>query len=57
LGLGGEERLIQYVHQDVRSGSIVVTPDRAQGWHNRIFRRLPSPVSRALGALLYRFVA
>jgi len=57
LGLGGEERLIQYVHQDVRSGSIVVTPDRAQGWHNRIFRRLPSTVSRALGALLYRFVA
>lgn len=57
LGLGGEERMIQYVHQDVRSGCIVATPDRAQGLHNHIFRRLPGPVSRAVGALLYRFAA
>ncbi|MGE3310755.1 MAG: lipid II:glycine glycyltransferase FemX [Limisphaerales bacterium] len=57
LGLGGEERLIQYVRQDVRSGCIVATPDRAQGWHNRVFRRLPRPISRALGAVMYRFVS
>lgn len=57
LGLGGEECLIHYVCQDLRSGRIVVTPDRASGWHSRIFRRLPLPLSRALGVLLYRFVA
>ncbi len=57
LGLGGEERLIQYVRQDVRLGCVVVTPDRAQGWHNRVFRRLPRPISRALGAVMYRFVS
>lgn len=57
LGLGGEERLIHYVRQDVKSGRIVATPDRAHGWHTQIFRRLPRPLSRALGRLLYRFVA
>lgn len=57
LGLGGEERLIHYVRQDVRSGCIVVTPDRAQGWHNRVFRVLPLPISRAIGAVMYRFAA
>lgn len=57
LGLGGEERLITYVRQDVRSGCISVTPDRAQGWHTRVFRLLPRPISRLLGMMLYRFVA
>ena len=57
LGLGGEERLIQYVRQELRSGRIVVTPDRAQGWHSKVFRWLPSPVSRAIGTLMYRFAA
>lgn len=57
LGLGGEERLIHYVRQDLRSGSIVLTPDRAQGWHNRVFRRIPKFISRILGTILYRFVA
>jgi hypothetical protein len=57
LGLGGEERLIQYVRQDLRSGRIVVTPDRAQGLHNRVFRLLPSSLSRLLGKALYRFTA
>ncbi|MBL9127732.1 MAG: GNAT family N-acetyltransferase [Verrucomicrobiales bacterium] len=57
LGLGGEERLIHYVRQDVRAGRVIATPDRAHGWHNRVFRCLPRPLARTLGVVLYRFVA
>jgi hypothetical protein len=57
LGLGGEERLIHYVRQELRSGRIVVTPDRAQGWHSKVFRCLPRALSRAVGTLMYRFAA
>ena len=57
LALGGEERLIHCVRHDVRLGHIVATPDRAHGWHNRIFRLLPLTVNRALGEVLYRLEA
>lgn len=57
LGLGGEECLIHYVRQDFRLGRVVVTPDRASGWHSRIFRRLPPPLSRLIGNFLYRLIA
>jgi len=31
--------------------------ERLSGWHNRLFRMAPTPVSRFVGAMLYRHVA
>lgn len=57
LGWGTEERRIEYVRYDRRSRGFVTVKDEAFGWHNRVFRALPAPVSRCIGAGLYRHVA
>jgi lipid II:glycine glycyltransferase (peptidoglycan interpeptide bridge formation enzyme) len=57
LGWGTQERSIEYVRYDFRSGGFVTVKDEAFGWHNRIFRLLPGPVSRCIGAGLYRHMA
>jgi hypothetical protein len=57
LGWGTQERSIEYVRYDRRSGGFVTVKDEAFGWHNRVFRALPGPVSRCIGAGLYRHMA
>jgi hypothetical protein len=57
LGWGTQERRIEYVRYDRRSGGFVTINDEAFGWHNRVFRVLPGPVSRCIGAALYRHMA
>ncbi|MGD1018611.1 MAG: GNAT family N-acetyltransferase [Verrucomicrobiia bacterium] len=57
LGWGTQERRIEYARYDRRRGGFVTVPDEAFGWHNRVFRALPGPVSRCVGAGLYRHVA
>lgn len=57
LGWGAEERRIDYVRYDCRADCWVTAPDSAAGWHNRIFRLLPVPLSRMAGAILYKHVA
>jgi CelD/BcsL family acetyltransferase involved in cellulose biosynthesis len=57
LGWGTEERTIEYVRYDRRSCGFVTVKDEAFGWHNRLFRALPGPVSRCIGAGLYRHMA
>lgn len=56
-GWGTQERRIEYVRYDRRSGGFVTVKDEAFGWHNRVFRALPGPVSRCIGAGLYRHMA
>ena len=57
LGWGTQERTIDYVRYEVRTGRYVTATDESSGWHNRVFRLLPTPVSRIIGAALYRHVA
>jgi hypothetical protein len=57
LGWGAQERTIDYVRYEVRTGRYVTATDESSGWHNRVFRLLPTPVSRIIGAALYRHVA
>jgi hypothetical protein len=53
-----KETVIDYVKYDFRRRCFTATqPDLATGWHNRIFRVLPQPVGRMLGALAYRHMA
>lgn len=57
LGWHAEERPIEYWKYDLRSRRFVSDKDRAAGWHTRIFRMMPIPLSRAVGAFLYRHSA
>ena len=57
LGWGTqEERIDYYRYERARAGFITVR-DEASGWHNRLFRALPLPLSRLAGSLLYRHIA
>lgn len=53
MGWGTEERRLDYWCYDLRKNAFVRKHDRAGGWHNRVFRALPLPVCRWLGAGLY----
>ena len=53
-GWGARESTLEYVKYDVRRARFVVDKDRASGWHNKIFSRMPMALLRAAGAILYR---
>lgn len=57
LGWRAEEYPIEYWKYDVRNRRFLTDTDRALGWHNRLFRMMPIPLSRAIGALVYRHAA
>lgn len=57
MGWGVTERRLDYWRYDLRKSAFVVAHDRAEGWHNRVFRSLPLPVNRWLGAALYRHLS
>jgi hypothetical protein len=57
LGWGATERTVGYRRHDCHRQAFITSKDRAHGWHNHVFRTLPSPVSRALGHFLYRHLA
>jgi hypothetical protein len=54
LGWGTRETVIPYYGYDLRTDQFVSAPDRLHGWHNAVFERLPIPLNRILGAVLYR---
>lgn len=53
LGFGAREERLECFRYDFRRGGFVTTTDRAEGRLNTLFRRLPLPVLRFLGAALY----
>jgi hypothetical protein len=57
LGWGAEEYPIDYTRFDLISKTYTMSADRSSGWHTSIFRRLPVPVARMVGAALYRHMA
>lgn len=57
LGWGAREHAIEYVRCDCRTGRFVESSDRAHGWHNALFRLMPNPISRLIGAAAYKHVA
>lgn len=56
-GWGTRETRIQYVKYDLGKGEYVINPSRVNGFHNGFFRAMPTPVSRAIGSVLYRHMA
>lgn len=57
LSWGTREETVEYTRFDFRTSRHVTAKDEAQGWHNRVFRNLPLPLSRLAGRLLYRHIA
>jgi len=57
LGWGTQELCIEYMRYDCQRGGFVTVNDEAFGWHNHVFQWLPVPVSRCIGAVLYRHAA
>lgn len=57
LGWGSREETIEYYKYDLKTAAFAVETDRATGWHNAFFRRLPIRLSRLAGKLLYRHIA
>jgi hypothetical protein len=53
LGFGAREERIEYYRHDLRRGEFVAGADRAENWINGVFRRLPLPVLRVAGRMLY----
>jgi hypothetical protein len=53
-GWGTRERIIEYVKYNIQQERFMVDKDRASGWHNQIFRRMPIALLRAAGGVLYR---
>jgi len=57
LSWGSEEHRIDYFRYSPRSAGFVTARDKSSGWHNRVFRLLPVPLSRLIGMAFYRHVA
>ena len=57
LGWGTTERPIDYVRQDLRTGEFAKSRPLTSGNLTRLFQALPPPLSRFIGAALYKHVA
>ena len=55
-GWGTTEQPIHYYQYDLKKGSFVRGSSRVKGFHNKIFRNIPIPISNKIGALLYKHV-
>lgn len=53
LSLGAREEQLTYYKYDFAAGTFVTDVDRAEGWSNRVFRLLPPPLLRLVGACVY----
>jgi hypothetical protein len=53
LNLGASEEIVQYCRYDIVSERFVIDVDRAEGWFNHVFARLPLPLLRLAGRILY----
>lgn len=50
---GVEEKVVEYAKFDTTGQAWVTSPDKASGFHNKIFRAIPAQLNRLAGALLY----
>jgi Acetyltransferase (GNAT) domain len=57
LGWGTTERKIDYVKFDLKKSTFVTSKDYSSGSHTRLFQILPVPLSRLIGATLYKHTA
>lgn len=51
--LGASEETVRYCRYDFNAKQFMVDVDRAEGWFNQVFARLPLPLLRLAGRILY----
>ena len=56
-GWGAQEGLLRYYKYDLLAKGFVISGPAVSGWHNKVFRNLPIPLSRAIGTVFYRHMA
>ncbi|MCZ6593961.1 MAG: peptidoglycan bridge formation glycyltransferase FemA/FemB family protein [Bacteroidetes bacterium] len=54
LGWGTKEETLRYFKYDLRQETFVSNSDLVTGAHNKIFSRMPIPMSKILGSVLYK---
>jgi hypothetical protein len=57
LGWGPAESIIEYFRYDLRKAAFTADRDRVEGWHNLIFRLMPSSLARLAGTILYKWLS
>ncbi len=55
-GWGTTEQPIHYYQYDFKKGSFVRGSSKVTGFHNKIFKNMPIPISSKIGDLLYKHV-
>jgi hypothetical protein len=55
-GWGTTEQPIHYYQYDLKKGSFVRSSSKVTGFHNKIFRNIPIPISNKIGSILYKHV-
>ena len=57
LAWGAYEKIISYHRYDLIKNKFVVAHTKEQGWYNHIFRKMPIPMLRLVGSILYKHAA
>ncbi|MDB6033851.1 MAG: hypothetical protein JWM16_4189, partial [Verrucomicrobiales bacterium] len=57
LGWSTVEEKKSYFKFNLQKNSFVSDTDRASGWHNQLFRKMPLPLLRLTGRILYPHLA
>jgi hypothetical protein len=57
LGWGATETQINYFKYDYRLGDFTSARDDSSGWHTQFFRRVPRPIAKVIGTILYKHIA
>ncbi len=53
---GTDERIVEYYKFDFKQDAFVKEPFLVKDSHNRLFRKMPIPVLKAIGSMLYRHI-
>ena len=53
-GWAARERVIKYYRYDLKRDAFVTRRSRVSGFHNRVFSRMPVPLLKVAGSVLYR---
>jgi hypothetical protein len=56
VGFGAEQKIIKYYRYDLRKNKYIENHASASGFHNKVFRMMPTFLSRIMGEALYRHV-
>jgi len=56
LSWGADEKRVPYYKYDYQSNSFIQDRNKESGWYNAVFKKMPLPLLKLTGALLYKHV-